>query len=369
MTIIDNLNKRPEATIPKDTDDPPRFGQPVETTKDVFTLELEKFFNRQDISASRRSEVPTIRKFDISTTASSHETAVQIIQKLPDLDENLPLVAILGANVRNMFMGIGGQFVNSVVVPSFISSSNTETYALQDQQTLKFRTITPQKTEKVTTIIFRTSRFVDITLATAQEVVNEIVFQSLFATALVNSSDGVDLIYGGPLSGGSLGDIIIGDGNGDAGTAAAVLGFTDGQSALFIDTIAKNRYLQSSSVDIAIEVVAEDYNVRTELVDLVWTFFTFYMDERDYMFFGRSIFNASIPDETYQIIIKPDLSISGESEVPRPGDEVDKLFVNRINIPVTTIQYTDRAVVTSGGAPLYRDASTVSIEDTIPKPN
>jgi hypothetical protein len=356
----------PESTIPNDTDDPPRFGQPVETTKDVFVLELRKFFDRNDISASRLSEIPTIRKYDISTTPGegSLETAVKLIQKFPDLDENLPLVAIMGSTGRNLPMGIGGQYVAPVARSSFISSANSEPFVLAADDTLVYKTTTDKKNEATSTIIFRNSRFSNIAQATSQEIIDEINFQSLYAKG-VDDSGQVVLQYGGPLSLNVTGDIeIIG------GTALSALGFTVGQKALYADSIPFHRFHQATSVDIAIEVASEDYNIRTELTDLVWSFFTFYMDTRDYMFLGRSIFDNSIPKEFYQIIIKVDPSISGEQEVPRPGDEKDKVFVNRINISVTTIQYTDRAVLIPGTSdPFYLDADGITFDDTIPRKN
>lgn len=378
MTIIDNLQKRPQPTTPDDTSDPPRFAQPVETTKDAFVVELTKFFNRADISRSRLEEIPTIRKFDVSLkkSESSHETAVKIIRKLPNVNENLPLVAVLGATGRNRPMGFSGQFVAPVAGKTFVASGNNETYDLSTitdplGKTLKFRTVTPNKDTRITTILLRDGRFSDLSAATAAEIVKEINFQSLYARASVNVDGGINISYGGVADGGKVtGDIIIGDGTGDTGTAAAVLGFVNDQASQYLSTTPSNRYHQTTTLDIAIEVVAEDDNIRTELNDLVWSFFTFYMDERDYMFLGRSIFDPSIPNETYQVIIKPDPSMAGESEVPRPGgDEVDKLYVNRINVPVTTIQYTDRAVVGSAGTPFYLDADKVVYDGTIPQKN
>jgi hypothetical protein len=95
------------------------------------------------------------------------------------------------------------------------------------------------------------------------------------------------------------------------------------------------------------------------------------MDERDYTLLGRSIFDPSIPNETYQVIIKPDPSMAGEQEVPRPGDERDKIYVNRLNIPVTTIQYLDKAVIVPGtiNTPLYLDADNIEPDDSIPPKN
>ncbi|MCK5607468.1 hypothetical protein KAR91_36630 [Candidatus Pacearchaeota archaeon] len=369
--MVDDLNKRPIPTEPRDLSDKPTFGQPVETTKDVFVLELEKFFDRNQISSSRLKEIPTIRKFDVSFNSKerSHETALKIIQKLPNINENLPLVAILGATGRNLPMGIGGQFVDRVSERTALISANAEPFVLEDDQTLIFRTTDKQKIMRTTTIIFRASRFNNIAQATAQEIINEINFQALFAKGFVADSN-VSLAYGGPATQGITGDIEIGNENGEVGTAAAALGFTLGDKAEYTNSVASNRYLQSTYLDIAIEVVSEDSNVRTELNDLVWTFFTFYMSDRNYIFLGRSIFDTSISNETYQVIIKPDPSMAGESEVPRPGgDEMDKLYVNRINIPVTTIQYLDRSVVNGSGSPLYLDADDVEEDLGIPQKN
>lgn len=372
MTVIDNLNKRPQPTEPDDPTDPPRFAQPIETTKDVFVAELKRFFNRNEITQSRFKEIPNIRKFDISFRKgeSSHETAVKIIRKLPDISENLPLVAVLATTGRNLPMGIGGQYVQAVAARTYVASTNQEKFALEGGQTLIYRTITPHKEVRVSTVIFRAHRFADISQATAQEVVDEINFQALYARASVGQGGTIILAYGGPLDGGISGDIEMGDEDGNTGTAAVALGFTPGQKSEFKSTTPFNRYHQATSLDIAMEIVAEDENIRTELMDLVWAFFTFYMDERDYMFLGRSIFDPSIPNETYQVIIKPDPSMAGENEVPRPGgDERDKLYVNRMNVSVTTLWYTDRAVVSDSGAPFYLDADGVEYDGTIPQKN
>lgn len=367
MTITYDFFDGPIPTTPDDTSDPPRFGQPIETTKDAFIIELRKFFNRANITSSRLEEIPTIRKYDVSIVAgeNSLETAVKLIQKFPNIKEDLPLIAVLGANGRNLPMGIGGQYVATVSRPSFILGANTEPFALADGQTLIYKTTSVNNDQYTSTIIFRSSRFQDITQATANEIISEIDFQALYAKS-ANSSGKVLLQYGGPGNRPNiLGDIeIVG------GTAAIALGFTIGQNAKYKDSIPYRRYHQATYIDIAIEVVSEDSNIRTELTDLLWSFFTLYMDGRDYTFLGRSIFDYSIPNETYQVIIKPDPAMSGEQEVPRPGDEVDKIYVNRINVPVTTIQYIDRAVFIPGTTtPFYVDSDSLIYDDTIPEKN
>lgn len=362
--ILDDLNKRPVATVPDDTTDPARFGQPTETTKDAFLLELRKFFDRARQTSNRLAELPTIRKFDVSFNAgeSSQETAVNLIQKYPNINEDLPLVAILGATGRNYPMGIGGTFVSTIINPAYVISSNTQPFSLVGAQTIQYRTTSFDGETHDTTIILRSSRFNNIAAATADEIAAEINFQSLYGSARAESGKLI-ISYGGAASSGVKGDIeIIG------GSAIAAIGLTIGQKAVYKDTIPYNRYVQSTSLDIAMEVVAEDPNVRTELSDLIWNFFIFQMDDRDYTFLGRSTFDLSIPEETYQIIIKTDPSVSGEQEIPRPGDEKDKLFVNRINVSVTTFQYVDRAVTKPGTTtPLYIES--IQVDPTIPEPN
>lgn len=83
------------ATIPTDTKDPPRFGQPQELVKDVFVEELRKFFQNSYISASRREELPTVEKYSYFTDGNDQfTTGVEIVKKFPDIFEKLPLVAV-----------------------------------------------------------------------------------------------------------------------------------------------------------------------------------------------------------------------------------------------------------------------------------
>ena len=363
--IFDDLDKKPIPTTPDDLADPPRFGQPIETTKDAFTIELRRFFDRENQTNSKIEELPTVRKFDLSfkSNESSLETAVNLIQKFPQINEHLPLVAVLGTTSRVIQMGIGTNFVSTVHKPGFITGTNSEPFNLTGGLTIVYKTTDSLGEEHTSTIVLRSSRFTNINQATAREVADEINFQSLYGGSTDNAGK-VVLAFGGPLNHNNGNVEIVG------GTAISALGFTVGQSGEYRNNIPYHRYCQASSVDVAIEVVSEDPNIRTELSDIIGNFFSFQMDSRDYMFLGRSIFDESINNETYQIIIKPDITISGEQEIPRPGDEVDKLYVNRINVSVTTIQYVDRAVVVPGTmTPLYLTADNVIIDDTIPIKN
>lgn len=63
MTARDPLELRRHApTTPRDTNDPPRFSQMVETTKDALVLELRAFLDQAGFTVERRSELPTVEK-------------------------------------------------------------------------------------------------------------------------------------------------------------------------------------------------------------------------------------------------------------------------------------------------------------------
>lgn len=363
MMIIDDLRKGSIPTIPTDLKDPPRFAQPVETTKDVFTLELQKYTNRQYQTASLIAELPTIKKYDISTNPneSSLETAVRLIQKHPGAVENLPLVAILGAVGRNRPISMNNQTVAVVAVGPSIVGTIAGPFVLTDGMTILYTTVDERGNSHDSTIILRTSRFTSVGAATVDEVIAEINFQALYAHG-TNSAGKVEIGFHNLQSGSTGGDIKI-----TGGTALSVLGFTINQQALHTDIIPYRRYIQATNVDVAIEVATEDENTRTELTDLVWAFFTIVMNDRRFTFYGRSTYDSAVTMESYQITIKPDLSMAGEQEVPRPNSQLDKVYVNRINIPVLICQYVDKAVLIPGTTtPFYLNGSNVQSSDLIP---
>lgn len=95
---------------------------------------------------------------------------------------------------------------------------------------------------------------------------------------------------------------------------------------------------------IIIEISAVDTNQRSEIVDLVMSFFTIYMEDTRFAFMGDTN-----PDKTagvnanYQIILKAQASIQGETDVARPGGEqFNRVYLNRITVPIIFIDYVDR---------------------------
>lgn len=180
------------------------------------------------------------------------------------------------------------------------------------------------------------------------------VLQSSDAAGAVQFFGGFDV--GTPVlairAGGQKGTLFPNVINITGGTALAPLGLVVSQTDQNFGAgkLAYERHHVAADLTVNIEVMAESENVRTDLTDLVYDFFTYVMADRKFQFYGRSIFDDTILDETYQIILKDnEFSFGGDTEVPRPSDNKDKIYVSRLSIPVTAILYSDRIITNSDG--------------------
>ena len=142
----------------------------------------------------------------------------------------------------------------------------------------------------------------------------------------------------------------------------------------------KNRYVYAWDLTAQIEIVAPagGDQIRTELMDLVGSFFTFWLEEKYFTFLGRSVADPVVPSavgqsESYQIVLKSDASITGENEVPRPDDSKDKLQINGYSLNVHTTMYLDRDVLRVGGpnvgTPWTVESTDFTEDDTLPQPS
>lgn len=156
----DFLNRAFAPTTPDDLLDPPRFSQIVETTKDVFVLELRKFFANAQQTGERRSELPTIEKY--ATFGDGNDpfsAAVNILRKLPDTTENLPHVAVMASVGSERKLTIGPPFIATVQNPAEVVSTLAEPFALVDGDALVIRTMLEGNTEHLDVITFTANRF------------------------------------------------------------------------------------------------------------------------------------------------------------------------------------------------------------------
>lgn len=382
MPIQDNPNLNQQtATQPLNVKQPARFGGISELAKDTFVTELTYFLNTK-YTGLRSGELPRVDKYSVAVdvTQDPLETAVSLIRTYPDVAEDLPLIAVLATTGQNKRLSISDHFT-SLTVPAaqVVSTLGPGPFVLADGMTLQITSqpdgvqTYPDGTSAIVTsnFTFPSFMFADITNATLAEVVRCINFQALYAHALIQVSgptSNLAVRAGGPQGTSFPNQITIVN-----GTAVIPLGFTNGQNnANFgVGKQAYDRHHICADLTVAIEVVAESENVRTELSDLLYDFLTFVMADRKYQFYGRSSFDSSILDETYQIIIKDnEISFSGEQEIPRSNDPKDKLYINRVTVPIIAIQYTDRIITNSAGSTVTPLINIIMVgDDSLPIPN
>lgn len=104
------------------------------------------------------------------------------------------------------------------------------------------------------------------------------------------------------------------------------------------------REIVGGDMTIVLEISAVDTNERAELTDIVHTFFTVYAEETGFSFLGDTNPDpiTKVPNN-YQLILKSQAVIQGETQQPRPdGEGFEQVYFNRITIPILFLDYADR---------------------------
>jgi len=351
MTINDFTGSRSyRSAEPFDSDDPPRFGQLIETAKDAVASELRRFFDyRSDDIRAKIREIPTIEKFahdSGGSLAASMSTVINLIMSRGDTPDRFPMVAITSASDREKRLGIGhnlaaiGQFIPTIV------SSNSGPYALQDGWTLEYQTdpVGDGSAIQPTTILFSSVMLPIIGNSTTEQVANAVNVQALYSRASVSAYNFLQLSAGGPAAPGIPNSIEI---TGGTPECLNVLGFAVGQkseSSNYIQNPPKKRYWMAGDVVINLDVVTDDLNERTEVADLVRSFFTFYMERQYFQILGRSYQDHLLdPPEWYQLILKGEFSWAGEYHTPRQGGEQkEQVHSIRGSVPMIAADFINR---------------------------
>lgn len=346
--IRENLYKTNIATDPMDQNDSFKFAQLSETVKDAFSTELTNFFNKENSNyRSRLTTVPTVRKYSLGYDPPEREpeSFLTLIQNHPDVLENLPAVAI-GINQGNQKkLGIGTQFVD-VVQPSprLIGSQDlTNPVAISEGDILVWSTTPDGVSSMVSSISFTSSLFSNIASVTLDEIIHAIEIQSLYVVA--SKENNRLRLAPGKLGRQSPNRIEI---LADSSTSLLnTLGFSAGQSddTDNPDRPPANRYQLSEDCSVVLDVVTEDQNQTREVADLVKYFLQLELDDRDFCFYGRSIFEEDVLGEYFQVILKDTLSYSSYEVARANVDRYEMLYGMRLSVPVTVIDYIDRKVV------------------------
>lgn len=363
-TIFDsNYRNDPVSQTPIDMAKPMQL---LETVKDIFVFELRRYFETEKANGLLLSEQPTIEKYKITDFQQGQDefvSSVNVIRQLPDVLQKLPILAITAATGRNFVLGLGTQYVGVVQDPPRVLTSRGPWNLLPNSQ-IQF------STGAGTTIITLTATYVaDFTKVQPIELMRAINAQSNIIRAEVNPDSTVLIYLKTPKSqfltvvavnltdySGTIGSppdasgVITVDTNQISGIsslganadAKGLLGLT-GQSDDVYNPLRppKHRYNQSKDLTLNIDVGTEDDNQRTELTDLLNYFLDLRLNERDFALLGDTKLG-----QNWQIILKQQTVLGGESEIPRPeGDGFSKIYVNRVSIPLVIVDYVDRPAV------------------------
>jgi len=344
---------------PFDTSDPPRFSQLKETAKDAIAWELDQFFSYKTNDAlAKISEVPNIQKFALGATTqeNSLETVVNTIMAYGDTPDAFPMISITSTSERERKMNIGSNFVTAVQYAPSIVGTQTGPFdfstGIPDGQrylTLEITTWPDGTVNSATasTIAFSELIFSDWSNVTMDQVVEQINKSQALYYNLEKTTEGyLRISTGGPCALSSPNYIEV---TGGDTVLLNLLGFTLGQSDTYLNSSnpPKNRYSLAADMSISIDVVSDDLNTRTELADLVYNYFTFYMEKRRFQLFGRSYFSRDQdPEEWFHISFNNQFSWSGEVTTSRQGGEqYEKIYAVRGTIPIFIEDFIDRDIV------------------------
>lgn len=128
--------------------------------------------------------------------------------------------------------------------------------------------------------------------------------------------------------------------------------------------LAQNRFVQSFAFNVSFSVYAESANERTEMVDLILSQWSFWLEDQFFAILGRGFQDYdNYPYECYQITVNYEVANSGEADFLRPGgDGKDRIYEGRISVPVMLWWYIDRQVVVPSG-PNVGDSWVLNADD------
>jgi hypothetical protein len=354
-----NLDERRYVTTGNvDSGDTYKFGQLSETAKDVFIKEMTDFFNyRSTDSRSKLAEVKTIQKFglgNVQPNERSLETLINLIIGYGDTLDRFPMIAITSTNMREKRMGLGDNFVDHVQYPASIIGTTLGPFnftPVSDPYVLYIRTWPngDSTTSYDSAISFPSMIFADITNVTIDQLITAINNSQALYYEFGKTNAGYLRIS----AGGKLGrpwpnyiEVL----STSSPEILSILGLTVGQSDTYLNTSnpVRARYVSAADMTINIDVVSDSITTRTEVADLVYTFFTFWMEKRRFQFLGRSYHDREInPEEWWHIGLKGEFSWSTEVVTPRAGVEhYDNIYSIRGSVPIFIEDFSDRKVVT-----------------------
>jgi|LSQX01.2.fsa_nt_gb hypothetical protein len=348
-----DLTQRPfnnyRSVDPLDAKDVFRFSQLNETAKDVFIIELRRFFDYTTADGlTKIKEIPNIQKFSIGSSSNDVglETVVRTIISYGDTLSRYPMIAVTSSTYKERRMGIGGNFSGNIQSSASIVSKNKGPWDLTGLPDDAFMTIetAPEGLglKRKSTIVldkrlFNQENLTNLSSMDIARVINKT--QALYYNASYNSDDRFILSAGGVLAKNSDNAITILE-----GPLLDFFGFEPGDTISTRDLPVKQRYITAADMTINIDVIADDPNTRVALSDIVAAYFSYYIQDHYFQYFGRSYFDPDRdPPELYRIAYMHNFSWSSETVTPRQGGEqFEYIYAVRGSFPIYIEDFIDK---------------------------
>lgn len=281
------------------------FGRVSDFVRSSVVEKVTTYFSSSNVRDLVK-EFPVVEKYEITEQDSEgkFQSSVSIQRYFSDLFQKLPLIAITTTGEKNVPLNL----FDSIVVDSYagiLVSSLDEPYNLDDRDNLSVL-IDGSRYD----IIFNAEAFSDIHSILIDDL--NMFFRQILPELIAyrfGSKLALADFYGREV-------IVIG------GTALEKLGFVSGQGYV---SIKRTSSLIAEEMDVQIDVVASDRNQRTELSDVIHTFFGFYLYDKE---FGQWVWDNGF------IIFKNNFVRRGESEASLQDAPVSKLYFDSLSVTV-----------------------------------
>jgi len=338
----------------------------IQNIKDLLTLELRRFFTTEKNDVTVVSEAPSIDKYKVVDSGQNEDpflSAVNIIRTLADTGQRFPIITVVVATGKTWAMSLNSQYIGVVQDPPRIQTNRGPWIFPKDSELL-FKTKLG-----LTRITFTAPYAADFNRVLPKEVAAAINSQSNRIVAEVQPDESIvirlktpelefievlpvdtydytntegpaadpsGLITGDPFF---LSGISRAGENFDASPVFAIVGLID--DVYNPIRPPKHRYHTAKDLTLSIGIGAEDDNQRTELTDLLGYFFDLRLNEKFFALLGDPK-----KGQNWQIMFRNQMTLGGESEIPRSeGDGVSKIYINRVSIPLVSVDYVDRPAV------------------------
>lgn len=294
-----------------------QFGRIHDSVRTLFLTKLTEYFETTQVNL-KYTEIPIIEKYEITNrTDGDYPSTLNIINNFPDLAQKLPMIAVTSVNGMKKSLNLG--FNTAATYPHETSISGTVVgpfTGLSSGDTIVFTIGSVDYTVELFSSAF--TSFTSISVSDLST-----YFKQVCPMVIVSETD--------------TGELLLRSARHEtfavkSGTALTHLGLTAGQTP---DLTTAHQYIvQSEELSVFIDVLASDWNQRTEVMDLVRVLLGVYVFEED---IGQWF------SDNMQVIFGDGLASRGENETPAPaGAPFSKIYSDGITVPVLAIQYLDR---------------------------